>query len=284
MDQMPDFEFTGIVISRPASLSSSYRESPAKYVVMDRNLWATEPWRWESSYGYRYQFGNNYGFSWEQGSTAILRPDADVNLTQYSNSNPYFSGVFVLWKDSWGTTSPDWATTSNNDIWWWEAIKESERQWPCPDGWHIPTASEWSDVFNYWSKENWSTNVSNFVNSLELPFPWSLSRSAGNYYQTSYWNEWDYWSTSTSNSAQQPSYILKITSTSYNSYITENRANWFSIRCFKDDDSIYTITYNDWINDDEAFADQSGTGMRWDYFPLFVWWIPEWEYGIDFEW
>jgi hypothetical protein len=38
MDQMPDFEFTGIVVSRPISLSGSHRDSPAKYVVMDRNL------------------------------------------------------------------------------------------------------------------------------------------------------------------------------------------------------------------------------------------------------
>jgi hypothetical protein len=38
MDQMSDFDFTGIVVSKPTSLSGSYIDSPVKYVIMDRNL------------------------------------------------------------------------------------------------------------------------------------------------------------------------------------------------------------------------------------------------------
>jgi uncharacterized repeat protein (TIGR02543 family) len=145
----------------------------------------------------------------------------------------------------------------------------------------VPTISEWNDVIDYWTTTNWGMNISNFANALKLPLPWSLSRSYGNYYGTSYGNEWYYWSTSTSNVSSQPSYVLQITSTWYDSHHPENRANWYSVRCFKDDDTIYTITYNDWINNDEIFADQVGTGMRWDYLPSFVWWHPEWNGDDD---
>jgi hypothetical protein len=163
MDQMPSFDYTGIAISRPNSLSSSYSDSPAVYIVMDRNLWASEPWRWVSSYWYLYQFGNNYWFSWEQTNSAINKREANVNLTEYSNSNPYYSWVFVLWLKENGTgTENDWAIVSNDNIWWYDAIKESDRQWPCPEWWHIPTKSEWDDLIAYWEWLHWWVNVSEF--------------------------------------------------------------------------------------------------------------------------
>ena len=299
MDQMPDFDYTGIVIARPDSLSSSYSDSPATYVVMDRNLWASEPWRWVSSYWYLYQFGNNYWFDGEQGSSAINRREANIDLTQYSNSNPYYSWVFVLWlkeSNSTGTVN-DWAVVSNDNIRWFDAIKESYRQWPCPDWRHVPTNSEWKDVVAYWRWSHWSMNISDFAEYFKLPLPWSLSRSYGNYYGSSYWNEWYYRTTTVAN--LQKAYAFQITSTTYDSNLAENRVNWYSIRCFKNDNTVYTITYDDGVNDEELFPDQSGTGYRWDTYPVFngnpewfgknvefLWWYKEvgWEYiQVDTE-
>ena len=105
MDQM-NFTWWEIDISRPDSLSETYSESPAIYVIMDRNLWATSPWTvcdtWSNVgiCGLLYQFWNNYWFSYGTINMVKKYVEESVDLTSYSPSNPYYDSRFVYWNNN----------------------------------------------------------------------------------------------------------------------------------------------------------------------------------------
>ncbi len=199
------FTYWEIVIPRPNSISYG----PSSYIIMDRNLWATNTnISSEDSYWYMYQWGNNYGFpgTWTSlpSSQVATKKIVVVNLTEFWPTSDgkiqYYSGVFVIAPDNIGLSNNeryDWATVANNNIWWNTTNTNEARQWPCPDGWHVPSMEEWSGVMAYWKawSWNWSMNLNNFISDLKLPRAGSRARSTANLQKTGEW--WFYTSTST---------------------------------------------------------------------------------------
>lgn len=259
MDQNPSFTYGEIEISRPAWLTDA--DGPASIIIMDRNLWASSSWTvcdtWSNNgtCGLLYQFWNNYWFSYGTISMAEKCTERSVNLSEYSPSNPYYDSAFVYWKAKCNNagTDTDWAAVSNFNIWWWKNGSYTERQWPCPNGWRLPTQKEWEQLIKYWTvweSDQWTwvlnnSNISAFRDYFQLPFAWGRSRSDGKISHV--WAQWSYDTAQTNNWAP---YILRITTTGWivNSNTTYNQVNWYSVRCFKNldedgENEYYTVTF-----------------------------------------
>lgn len=109
--------------------------------MMDRNLWATSNnINSEDSYGYYYQWWNNYWFNWIDDKHS----ENKVELAE----KWYFNDVFI-------TNNSFWLINSNDNLWWNITNTEESRQWPCPEWWHIPTYEERKYVFGHVEKENY---------------------------------------------------------------------------------------------------------------------------------
>jgi len=69
---------------------------------------------------------------------------------------------------------------------WWYAT-----QWPCPDGFHVPTKDELQSLYNIWvalwgaTSGTWWTN---FWIALKLPFAWRRNTNSDVYAQGSWWH------------------------------------------------------------------------------------------------
>jgi hypothetical protein len=138
-------------------------------VMMDRNLWATtygtnNYYDWEyvdvdvENYGedwyltndiqpfywYYFQWWNNYWIA-ADNLNSIDYDDDDISISNYQPST-YSSSTFVRnyignkgnlwwwWYDSWINYTPTSYPITN----------AYDRQWPCPDGYHIPSAGEYA--------------------------------------------------------------------------------------------------------------------------------------------
>jgi hypothetical protein len=119
--------------------------------LADKNLWATQicerwdtfsqanVWNW-------YQRGNNYWFPYSMWTTW----PSSISYTQIDASaywpwNYYSSST---WIDSFPLDT--WDSSNNTDLRWYDSFSISGDyiaiQWPCPNGWHIPTNNEYQDI------------------------------------------------------------------------------------------------------------------------------------------
>lgn len=103
---------------------------------MDRNLGATSnDINSPDSYGYHYQWGNNYGFP---SDGEITTSSTQVNASSYGPRNPYSSDTFIIGNEDWSSVQNDNLrggandSASNNrglvDI----EDTATDRQGPCP--------------------------------------------------------------------------------------------------------------------------------------------------------
>ena len=170
--------------------------------IMDRNLWATtnditSTW----SYGNHYQWWNNYWFSpWSSVTTSNA---------QVACNNPFSSSTWIIGYN-------EYCITWNNNLWWWSGdlnpdfnpydpstryntspvTNASERQWPCPNGYHVPSMSEWRGLVSIWAGRStsalvceaywWDDDVAQFQNDFKIPFAgerdgYSAVLNTGNY-------------------------------------------------------------------------------------------------------
>ena len=124
--------------------------------LMDRNLWAEMIWIWsdadEESYGYYYQWWNNHPFSYHKQNNQYTNERVDASW--YWPNNRFIWNKFIKW-------SEDWSTVSNDNLWWWEWDSEENgyndgwnRQWPCPDGYHVPSVWERYDLLSTFLENN----------------------------------------------------------------------------------------------------------------------------------
>jgi len=238
--------FGTITISKPAGYTGV---GPDSFVIMDRNLGATSnDITSEDSYGYHYQWGNNYGFPHNEGITTL---PTKVDTSSYGPSNPYSSDTFI-------TKYANWSSVLNNNLWWWMSDSENnnrglddiettapDRQWPCPSWYHVPSGWEWKKLIEYWCLSNsdkCGVDMGNkFQQDLLLPF-------AG-YYEYQYvfflssGENGYYWSSSPFFSYDILASTFYINSSNA-TYGNSARANGNSIRCFKNPSVSNSATIN----------------------------------------
>ena len=300
------------------TISISDPENPLSwFTIMDRNLWAKEPWLWENSYWYSYQWWNNYWFlnSSNIETTPILaeRDDKYENnwyywtqfITTYYGPYDYWSGSYFhdwLW---W------WSWDNENNNRWLDNISETavNRKWPCPEWWHIPSAWEWSKVLEYfnetYNKDNDTHNElsfdglhlsnstiywSNFQKYFQIPFAGYLYQWS-NYAGKSYWN-WYYWSSSVYYSNSRSAYTFYLTNGSIYSWYMYNRTQWNSIRCFKNNyerqDNYTLLLDTNWWNSIDDMEIRENHKLTWLPTPtreysIFKWWFLDEEFTKTYD-
>ena len=210
---------------------SIFTFSGVSFTIMDRNLWAENTW----AYGYYYQWWNNYWFGGNQFTPAISTDLVQTNT--YNNLpwwpwNYYSSSNFI----SRSSSPYRWENTRNDNLWWWN-LWEVDRQWPCPDGYHVPLQSERKAAYDSYIKD-WWTSI-NFASSLWLPLAWY--RNANWWGVSNEWLLWWYWTSKAYDGDK--AYALTFTPDSIT--VTDNKYRSYanSLRCFKDTDEV-TISFD----------------------------------------
>ena len=237
--------------------------------IMDKNLWATIAWTWEESFWYYFQRWNNYGFSPSEWiKTGESKVPIDMALSYWPN-NPYKNDVMYVrlsWYDQMvNYHNYDYMEINNDNLRWWswddklrpeEAEKywaprdyfgeysledyvwdtwnpREERQWPCPEWFHVPSYLEWKKLISIRKSIEFPKELENdwiylwrkLRDDLLLLWAWWL-RFNSDVTPHDRWSGWYYRSSS-------PSWF---TQTSTNSAITSSRSYRsavFSVRCFK---------------------------------------------------
>lgn len=145
--------------------------------IMDKNIWANVAWTWEESFWYYFQRWNNHGFqlnseikTWKDLVTR------DVAL-QYWPNNWYDSDVQFVVMDNYEEVNRNLnkgnyflAAVNDNLRWWsgdseivnftWEYVinifrwdtgnPRTERKWPCPEWFHVPSFLEIHKLLKLW--------------------------------------------------------------------------------------------------------------------------------------
>ena len=273
------FKFVGTVLSWDITLTARWSEfSNIWYYwvvdgeiilieMMDRNLGATtndtsNTW----SYGYYYQWWNNYGFlpRWESTSSVPL------------SWAWFWPWNWFVW-ENFIKSGNDWSNSRNDNLrgWWLDNSSNlynnlndrAQRQWPCPDGYHIPSLWERNTLFDLFLMNNnisWVNNfpsavgqkvkaafavnsdaLSAFLNQLKIPFAW---RVKWGYEYDRY--EWDssgkyayFWS---STPLGKDSLLAEVNNNSgvINVWWWPNtRAQGIPIRCFKNQSEVWNQAY-----------------------------------------
>ena len=226
------------------------------YTLMDRNLWAKVIYNGnysnpnEGSRWYYYQWWNNYGFDEYTTDNFPLSPivSETKNVSSYSRSNPYYSSFF-RWKD--GSSITNWMSSINKDLWWDITKTQESRQWPCPDGYHLPIQDEYNNILSLYNKLK-NVSKEKLTRYLLMPPAWIRDRwfstvwvvTSPTYYRyiTSSWNSTDF-----SNKAVW--FFGADNDTNAMKLDKEWSANWLSARCFLNNEKVndkYNIYLNWW--------------------------------------
>ncbi len=239
--------------------------------MLDRNLWATAAGTgWIDSYWYHFQWWNNYGFKpCTDANGCKSFPNGESTWTTQvpieNVSIPYSNWIFHV---DITQGSRNWLNSpAKIDLWWWtansttdlfdsnwnrmvietlEAISNytssdnrkvantQERQWPCPDWFHVPSAWEYMKIADmlYYSnnqrQEPWI--IERVYNNLKMPSAWMRRLS----------DAWVYgfgsgallWSSSPYSTTESYSrYFGIINSEWILGDIYDVRSNWYSLRC-----------------------------------------------------
>lgn len=237
-----------------------------RLTIADKNLWATQVWNpWDTltsdNAGKYYQRWNNY---WFDMTWATTTSSTKVDASTYWPWNYYSSSTFIT--DS-SSSVKAWDTTINTNLrWWttwiqqkpapivkryygWKLVDDySAMQWPCPEGFHIPTIQEWTDVKNHgidlwlWTNASSSANATSFRTYLKIPVAWFYSMD-GSFSTTT----WRYWSCQDNGAWTQWGHRIYNNANFWTSYYSKGW--WESIRPFKDTpaipDNTWTTTF-DW--------------------------------------
>lgn len=250
---------------------------------MDRNLWALE-----------YSSGYSYGSDNEQNSNSRIwlyfqrwnnfwfpNADADGKRIIYSNNilnifvtnlwnktrwpwNYYFNGTFIC-----RNNFPfQWDNENDINLWWWswetqnKANLDTDKQWPCPEWYHVPSRYERSaaeNLFTLWQNTIWWMEYCTSLHGentgiiycmpaiLWLPFPGYMGR---NNWSTKNWigTYWDYWSANSKSDGYAYIDFFHRTLISPKNYPWE-QSYGLSLRCFKNTpDLILSFDSNGWSN------------------------------------
>ena len=144
--------------------------------ILDRNLWATVAWtwceksdsldcsNWDATYGYHFQRGNNYGFK----STGEVQSWTDKAEWNSAYANKWYYGTTFIKSYAFIPGWDYWSDWPHDDLWWgsltettdgagniiwdpdylnwndWKVNPDTvkNRQWPCPENFHVPSIWE----------------------------------------------------------------------------------------------------------------------------------------------
>ena len=91
------------------------------FTIMDRNMWAKQAYTWTNNsdtYGYYYQWWNNYGFTHPLTSTTTTQVLYDTWHSYEYYPSTYSSSTFVMGSTNWQGWTPE--QRYNNNLWWWK--------------------------------------------------------------------------------------------------------------------------------------------------------------------
>ena len=225
---------------------------------------------YDDTYWYHFQWWNNHWFkpwcdlSWstdncsDEITSGAVNWQVDVTTISYDpvSQQYYESGVFYRGYDNWLTDN------SKVDLWWWSTggtdtiistsslnwddwkVDEStvtNRQWPCPRGWHVPSVWELNKLVSMMTGSNRSEKVTQLHSDLYIPFAGSrYYRDASVYNMGRYAGLWS----SSPYSAPGPfSRSLDLNVDGYLAMSTSSRANTISVRCFYDSYQPFTQSF-----------------------------------------
>ena len=245
----------------------SYEYDGNKHILMDRNLWAQMIWFGREadlkSYGYYYQWWNNYGFG---PFTTPITSNTQVDCTNI-NPSTYSRSTFITWSSDF-----DWCSPRNDNLWWWngdglgnnrwlDAISATviDRQWPCPRGWHVPSAWERQTLLTYWVSLNGVTrdsgtsyeyrlsNFTRFSDDFKMPL---VGRRAYEGAQLGGGGSVYLWSSSP-NVDDDLFWLARhfnLSNTDFLPYANSRsyRAYGMPVRCFMNNPKTITFNYNGW--------------------------------------
>ena len=156
------------------SISSDWS---TRYTVADKNLWATTVYNdWdtvsEANAWKFYQRWNNY---WFPRSWATTTSSTTVSTSGYWPWNYYSSSTFIL--------AYNWFTDNNANLRWGTTWTVEAMRWPCNEWFHIPSDSEWQNLFNVgntlWAWGSWWWKGAWIRIYLKMPEAWYLARNSG---------------------------------------------------------------------------------------------------------
>ena len=177
--------------------------------IMDRNLWASTTWAWPSA-----------------------------------SEESYWN--YYQWWDNTPHTEEDWngSNIQPNNAWWWESdnnelvypVKNaSERRWPCPENYHVPSQWEWSALMDIWfeATTNWtflSNIVSQFYTAFFVPYAgFRVSSDGGDFWRQGSYSM--YWSSSPYGGS---AWYFSLENDGGSVYSYTTRSDGWSVRCFRD--------------------------------------------------
>lgn len=285
-DQLNEWSWWIISIENPNYGNDS--EIIPWFTIMDRNLWASTTGFWSSaskdSYWFYYQWGNNYWFSLKWNNI----PSKTTTKAKWDDSyiHKWYIGTSFItnWNDYWDDGYHDnlrwWENDKNDVLRWLYADNFTERQWPCPNGYHIPSAGERNEVFKYWCITNpdcisifnsisswigeYQSNIS-IVNDFSMYFSIPYSNYIETKGSANSKNNTFLWTSSAYNDDKSRDFLLSSKSSIWlYSKNSNNRTLWFPIRCFKND--YQPLPLNHTI----SFVTNTSNSIEWQY--VAKWW------------
>ena len=261
---------------------------------------SSSPYRWDTTDNANLRWWVSQWSSQEcaltiSADTTVLATKTDLNSKQdtlVSGTNiKTINNESLLWSGNITISAPtyiawDWISIdANNEIsvdtdviqekltaWtgiaitgWTVCITESDRKWPAPSWFHVPSWLEWWDILN-WLQLLWLGGCENAMTYLKLPM--AGYREYDTTYLDNRWTVWCYWSSTPNDSTT--AYILSFDGTNISSGNSITRSAWLPIRAFKN-----TI----------ALPDNTWTVLSWT---LWSWWVfwnqTEWLITVTWDW
>ena len=159
----------------------------------------------------------------------------------------YATWVFVLHSSNWQA----WWTSDSNLRWWagdslvkdWNWSK-LDRQWPCPDGYYVPSAKDLNSLLNEWKDiAQDSDDYEKFAEDLLFPIAWHVKKEDG--YLMSYDDAWYLWTSSPARN--DGSYRFAFRFDQFSLWGGMQRSSGDPIRCFKNVDNQFVVEPNGWV-------------------------------------